>query len=313
MADPPVPTASTLLPALRNGVRAAEAWTAHALTDLSWDDAARPTDELRAQVHSAWQATLLSAAQPLADALGWGEHAEAVQAVLAEAHWGTAERLRPVLDAVRHQVLRDRLLAAARPFGVTDPLEELSARTGRTGALARDLLAAHDRDEIVLSAEAWHELCWVTGAALRVISARTAEPTAEEDARLRDAVAERLAGHDEAAGVSALARRLARRLAPDRLMPGEALLAGHTHLAAALLAERIGMPAERLSDWLLAPDPMPFAVALRAGGEGAPGVGGLLAALAGARGQPVSALTDRIAELHSLSVEAAGGLLEEWA
>lgn len=312
MADPPPPS-PTLDVIVRQGVRAADGWQAHALADLAWADDDRPSDELRATVRSLWRATILRAAERLAEPLGWTAWVEPALAVLADAGWSTPDRLRPALISAQHRLLRARLIAAAQPFGATDPLDELSGRTGRTGTLARAVLSDRDEEGVVLSAEAWHELCWACAAALRVVASRSAELTVSEDAGLRDAVAAALAGHDEAAGIAVAAHRLARRLSPDRLMPGEALLAGHTHLAIALLAQRVTVPATLLSDWLLAPDPMPFAVALRAGGEDVAGVGGLLAALTGAGGRSFAPLADRIAGLHDLSVEAAGELLREWA
>ena len=304
MADPPV---SKLQPALRHAVHAADEWRAHALADLMLCETERPSDELRATAWASWRATLLSAALRLAQPLGWQVHADAALATLDEAGWTTPDRMAPAWSAARHRLLGARLLDAARPFGVTDPLDELSTRTGRTGALARDLRNTREDESVVLEAEGWHDLCWTVAAALRVV----ADPTGDEDAALRASVAAALSAHDEAGGTEAVARRLARRLSPDRLMPGEALLAGHTHLAAALLAERVAVPVEQLSEWLLAPDPTPLAVALRAGGEDAAGVGGLVAALTGARGGPIAPLTERIAALHELSVEAAGELLRE--
>ena len=310
MADPTASSNLSIAAALEVGARAAAAWKAHALGDLTWSDADRPDEALRSSAHTLWHEVALSIARAVAEPLGWATQAEAAVAVLIDADWMTAERLRPALVEAQHRTLRARLIAAAKPFGATDPLDELSRKTGRTGALARDLLATRDVKGMVLPLEAWHELCWACAGALRVLAKRAAK--AMDDAALRTSVAATLAQHDEAAGSTALAGRLARRLTPDRLLPGEALLAGHTRLAVALLAERVELPAEQLGDWLLAPDPFAFAVALRAGGEDAAGVGGLLATLAVARGQPVSGLTDRIAALHTLDVDGARAMLRDW-
>lgn len=312
MVEPTAFSDQPVGPLLERGARRAAAWQAHALADLEWADAERPTEELRASAQSIWEATARDAADRLAVIVGWEDRAAAAIAVLVDADWATPQRLRPALIEAQHRLLSARVMAAARPFGPTDPLDALTRKKGRTGALARDLLYEQEREPVVLPAEDWHELGWACAAALRVVAQRSGNLTQEQDETLRQAVKATLARYDEASGADALARRLARRLSPDRLMPGAVLLAGHTHLAAALLAERTPVAFERVSEWLLAPDPFLFAVALRAGGEDVAGIGGLMSALTGARGQAVSALADRIAGLHSLSVEAASDCLRKW-
>lgn len=312
MIEPNALSDLSLGPLLDEGIRSAAAWQAHAVADLEWADAERPTEELRAAARFIWEATARHAADRLAVIVGWEDRALAAIVVLMDAAWVTPTRLRPALIEAQHRLLSTRVMAASRAFGLTDPLDALTRKKGRTGALARDLLYERDREAVVLPAEDLHDLVWSCAAALRVVAERSGNVTFEQDEILRQAAGATLARYDEGSGADALARRLARRLPPDRLMPSAALLAGHTHLAAALLGERTLINVERLSEWLLAPDPLPFAVALRAGGEDVAGIGGLIVVMTGARGQAVSALADRISSLHSLSVQAASDRLQDW-
>ena len=71
------------------------------------------------------------------------------------------------------------------------------------------------------------------------------------------------------------------------------------------------MPCDRIDEWLIGPDPIPFAVALRAGGGSAAEVGGVLAALAVARGRPLATLEPQVTALRDLDADAAGALLVE--
>ena len=296
---------------LARSAAVAAAWRAHALADLDWHDRERLSEAVRADATECVAATVREALVRLTAALDRPVDEQAVLTVLRAAGWSSPALVDQALRAAEHRALSARLMASARPFGATDPLDELAIRSGRTGTLARALRDSEsDRPtSLVLAAEPRHELCWAVAAALRV-AAQTAESWGEgDDARLHLAARDLLVTHDEASAPGAIAARLARRLSPDRLMPGEALLAGRTRLAVAVLSERTGVDAVTIEDWLLGPDSTAFAVTLRAAGEDPAGVGALLATLAHAGRRPAGALADLIERLRHLSEEDAATLL----
>ena len=294
----------------RRGLGAIRRWQDHVLADLAWADVDRPSDQLRAVTRRLCTDAASEAIGALATRLGWSDRAPDALTVLTDAGWTSGGRLPSAVSDSQHRVLDERLRAAWRPFG-PDPLAELGGGRGRTGALVRETLASQAEGRVALSSEDRTDLSWAAAGALRAVAEQAGGLDEADDAALRDAVAERLAVHDAAGEPATAARRLARRLAPDRLSPATALLAGHTRLAAALLAERIPVPCDRIDEWLIGPDPIPFAVALRAGGSNAAEVGGVLAALAVARGRPLATLEPQVTALRDLGVEAAGALLVE--
>lgn len=296
---------------LARSAAVAMAWRRHALADLDWRDDERLSEAVRADATECMAATVREVLVGLTAALDRPVDEPAVLAVLRDAGWSSPAMADQALRAAEHRALSARLVAAARPFGATDPLDELATRSGRTGTLARALRDSEsDRPlSLVLAAESRHELCWTVAAAL-CVAAQTAGSWGEgDDVQLHLAVCDLLAIHDEASGPAAIAARLSRRLSPDRLISGEALLAGRTRLAVAVLAERTGVDAVAIEDWLLGPDPTAFAVTLRAAGEDASGVGALLTTMAHAGGRPAGPLGDLIQGLRDLSVADAATLL----
>ena len=288
----------------------------HSLAELQSSEEERLSDELRVATDTYMAALLTEIAQELAGSTGWTLDAESVVARLKAADWVHGERLRPALSHARHRLLRERLLAAASAFGTSDPLRDLSSAEEPLRTLAHDLFQCEERSSNAdavptLPAEAWHEAVWSVAAAIRLERFQQEEPTALDDRRLRAAVTEQLRRQDEDAGCQGAAARLARLPSADTLLATDALPGGHTRLFVALVAERAGLGAAVIEDWLFAAEPLPIAVAIRASGEEASAIGAALVSLADAKGQPVGSIVDLIETLQALSSDEARRLVED--
>lgn len=311
--DPQSPAAgATIAPV--EGVAAAALdraarWQRQALAELEWSDAERTSDAVRADANGRLDRTLSEAIERIgADRLTDRELSARAAQLMHEAGWPDDALRALALRHARRAWLSERLTTAARRFGSVDPLDGLEAEHGDLvpamragGELATALeVAAHDR----------HDLDWSVAAALRVAREEAGRLTPADDERLRRAVAESLSDHDEGRRVDAVAERLARRLSPAELTAVDALLAGHVALFAALVADRAELDAETVESWLLAPGPLPAGLAMRASGEAAAEIGGALATIANASSRPLAAVLAVTEQLHGLSRDEAGGLLE---
>ena len=287
----------------------ADSWCRHTVDELGWTDAERTAEAVRADAHERIALTVAAAV----DRIGGSRPGDAdllrrARELLASAGWPDDATAALALREARRAWLSERLIAAVRPFGLTDPLVAL---TDDHGELVERLRRGGDGPEpLELDAQGRHDLDWGAAASLRVAREECGRRTVEDDARLRAAVLASLAGHDEGDRTAAVADRLARRLPASDLPITDTLLAGHLALAAALLADRTGTEAGMVEDWLFAPDPLPVALALRAAGEGAAAIGGALATAAHALGRSLAQVVAATESLHALAPDDAMRLLD---
>ncbi len=284
-------------------------WQRHALAALEWSDAELTSDAVRADANERLERTVAEAIQRIGvDRLTDRELSARTAWLMHDAGWPDDALRALTLRHARRAWLSERLAAAVRPFGSIDSLDGLASehgdlisalRAGAEPATALEL-AAHDR----------HDLDWSVAAALRVAREEAGRFTPADDERLRRAVAESLACHDEGERVDAVAERLARRLSPAELTAADALLAGHVALFAALVADRAELDAGTVESWLVAPDPLPAGLAMRAAGEAVAEIGGALAMVANASFRPLASVIALTERLHHLSRDEAGALLE---
>lgn len=307
------PTAAAMTSLVEREVAAAldraARWQRHALAELEWSDAERTSDAVRADANGRFDGTVKDAIKRVGvDRLTDRELSARAARLMHEAGWPDDALRALALRHARRAWLSERLAAAVRPFGSVDPLDGLASEHGdlvsalRAGAepAAALALAAHDR----------HDLDWSVAAALRVAREEVGRFTPADDERLRRSVAESLAGHDEGQRADAVAERLARRLSLAELTAVDALLAGHVALFAALVADRAELDAETVESWLVAPEPLPVGLAMRAAGEAVAEIGGALATVANASFRPLASVIAVTERLHHLSADEAGALLE---
>ena len=280
-----------------------------ALAELEWTDSERTSDAVRAGAIGRLDDTLSAAIRRIGADWDSDEPLFARAADLMRlAGWPDESLSALALRHARRGRLSERLRDATRAFGSADPLDGLRAEHSD---LVRSLRAGTASDtRLELGAQDRHDLDWGAAAALRVALDDAGRLTPAADECLRRAVATSLAGHDEGETVDSLAERLARRLSPADLTAVNALLAGHLALFAALLADRAGLKADAVEDWLVAPDPLPAALAMRAAGEAAAEIGGALGTTMAALDRPIAAVIAATERLHGLSSDDARALLE---
>ena len=316
-SDPPVPPANAPAPGLparvRRAAERAARWQAHTLADLSWSDADRMPDAVRAAAVRLLDEQVAAIVRRLSDALPIAPDAGArTAALLREAGGPERDALAAALSHARREWLGERLMFATRAIGAPDPLIGVGESDSSVAALARELATANGEGaSLCLPAQTAHDLAWTVAAALRVIVASDRDLHLHDDEALREGVDDWLRAHDEGAGSGSLARRLARAVSPRQVGASDALLSAQVALFAELVADRTGGEAERVEERLFAPDPLPIAVAMRAAGEGAAAIGGALAVVAQSLGRRIDGVVQAVDALHGLTADGARDLMSE--
>lgn len=313
-ADPSISTVGATIDSLERDTAAAldraARWQSQSLAELEWSPVDRTPDAVRARATERLDRTVEEAIERIgADGLTDRELTGRAGRLLQEAGWPDGELRALALRHARRAWLTERIAEAGRPFGALDPTDELPQDL-------RELLPVREpfetpTDALELAAQDRHDLDWSVAAAIRVARQEVGRHEPGDDVRLRDAVSGSLAKHDEGVRADAMADRLARRVSPDRLTAVDALLAGHVALSCALLADRAELCASTVEEWLVAPDPLPIGLAMRASGESAAAIGGALALVAGALGRPLSHVLTVTEALHRMTSDAAGGQLDQ--
>lgn len=294
--------------AVARAVDEANNWSDHALRELSWRPGDRTSEAVLAGAEQRIDRALTAALDRIAPAVGADDEVRGhAEEVLREAGWPDDETRALALAQARRDWLGERLRAAARPFGVTDPLDELAADHAK---LVERLRRAPD-DTLPLDAQGRHDLDWSVGAALRVALEDRHGSVPEEDDRLRAAVLASLSAYDEGDRPDAVALRLARRWTSDDPPAVDLLMAGHLALFASLIADRTEQEPATVELWLFAPNPLPIGLAMRAAGEGAAAIGGALAMVAHAMARPIDRAVACSERLHALDPAAARALMED--
>ena len=311
--DPLPPDAGVTLARVRRDVSTAvdraERWQRQSLAELEWSDVERLSDAVRADANGRLDRTVSDAiARVGREGVTDGALRARAARLMKEAGWPDEALGTLAVRHARRAWLAERLMAAARPFGAVDPLDALVSAHGDLVSALRS--GASSATALELTAQDRHDLDWSVAAALRVALSEAGRTTGGDDEHLRHAVAISLAGHDEGARVDAVAERLARRLSPSDLTAVDALLAGYVALFAAVVGDRADVAATMVETWLVAPDPLPVGLAMRAAGETVAEIGGALVTVANVLSRPLASALLTIDRLHGLSGEEAARLLE---